>query len=296
MTRVSIDSPVGTRVRYIGPSMHDLHTGDLGTVAGVNSWSNVAITMDNARGRGLRTVQGVECHWTTSGSDFDVVEGPTEPAVGVRVRIKTDEAYGATVNAGDEGAIVYVSERYPEEFYVLMDNYRGSQPREWNASNGGDWVFRIEDVDLLDATSVAPEPEAETLESFRIKFLEGAVARGIANGERHSAQVTEALDNFARLEFLEPSTTLEAFQARVVALAMESKGRYSWCGEPEAYLTSIGLGHLLPRRMVVEVITEVVVMATPGMSDRDIRTAARAQAATLDDGGSFWTNDPRLVP
>jgi hypothetical protein len=129
------------------------------------------------------------------------------------------------------------------------------------------------------ASDVEKAPEVETLSEFKIRFLNGAIARGEANGATHAEQVREALDRLAGLEYLDPSLTLEDFQKRVVALAMEKKKAHSWCGEPEAYLTEIGLAHLLPVVKRLTVTIEVPVSGDANWSRRQWREAARKAAA-----------------
>lgn len=143
-------------------------------------------------------------------------------------------------------------------------------------------------ADIVLADSVPAEPE--TLEAFKIRFLEGAIARGEANGATHSAQVTVALNTLAGLEFLEPSKTLEDFQRRVVDLAMAKKAEHSWCGEPEAYLTDIGLAHLLPVVKTVTMVVSVSVGLPAGSGHDDYERAAREQAQRLitEDTYNLW--------
>lgn len=194
--------------------------------------------------------------------------------VGTRVRVLHDRARSAQVLAGDLGTVIGTN---PEYCDVKMDVSRHDGVTTWGFCDG--------DLEAFDGV----EPEAETLESFRLSFLTGAVARGEANGETHSAQVKDALDDLARLEFLEPSTTLEGFQKRIVRLAMEAKGKHSWCGEPEAFLTEIGLKHLLPVRRYVKVITEVLVSGEGDWSDSRFAEQATVMAAAQTNAYSFWT-------
>ncbi len=268
---------VGTRVRVTEDNAQSARVlaGDLGTVveAAVLGGSALRVKMDNPRSSAAT--------WSFTPEYLEVVEDAL--SVG---DIRTIVADGYSTDPHGMNMDTEV------EVIGAVTDYDGRITVRKTSSRSG-WTYYVLPTDL---SGVSTPAEPETLASFKIKFLEGAIARAASNGGRHPEQVKVALDHLAGLEYLEPSADLESFQKRVVALAMSKKAEHNWCGEPEAYLTEIGLAHLLPRRMVVEVITEVVVMATPGMSDRDIRTAARAQAATLDDGGSFWTNDPRQVP
>jgi hypothetical protein len=60
---------------------------------------------------------------------------------------------------------------------------------------------------------------------------------------------------------------------------MEKKKAHSWCGEPEAYLTEIGLAHLLPVVKRLTVTIEVPVSGDANWSRRQWREAARKAAA-----------------
>lgn len=259
--------PVGTRIRCI-QAINEVEVGDLATIVASDDLQN-AYLLDNPRGRSARWLtMGVEGHYTTSsGHSWEVVPATTGPVVGERIRVTEKDAYGADVEAGDEGVITHVNEpgHYdPDEFYVLMDTYRGSGSA---LHHGGHWVFRDEHVTFL-GTAPATSTEPVTLQSYRLDFLKRAHARGVANGTVHQAQVEKALDRLAGLEYLDPSATLEAFQQRVVDLAMSAKGEHRWCGEPEAFLTEFGLEHLLPVRKTINVIVTVEVTGdantTPG--------------------------------
>lgn len=211
---------------------------------------------------------------------------PTGPVVGGRVKIRTAEANGASVSAGDLGTIVEVEDASSygaPAFYVKMDIEQGTRAC-YRDKSGADYIFHAEHVEFLPAGEA---PAEVTLDSFRLSFLTGAVARGERNGGRHPQQVKEALDEFARAEFLDPSKTLEQFQKRVVDHAMSAKGRYSWCGEPEAYLTEIGLAHLLPVKRTVRVTIDVEVTGEDTWRPSQWRIAARTAAAAQTDEGMF---------
>ena len=205
-------------------------------------------------------------------------------AVGARVRVVARNANGARVAIGDEGIITDANS--DGEWYVKMDAVRGSGAL-YRDHHDADWTLRAEqDIEVI-ATPVVEV--TETLDAFRLRFLTAAVERGRLNGGKHPAQVTLALDNLARVEFLSPSLTLADFQQRVVDLAMAAKAQHMWCGEPEEMLTDLGLGHLIPRRVTVTVTARVFVTVPAGASEADIRNIA-SDSVTLGGDADYITN------
>lgn len=265
------DIAVGTRVRYTAADHSTLVLGDLGTFVGKNTYGDYAILMDDGRGRSAIDFNGLNYHWTTGGRNFEVV--PTGPVVGETYIVVADN-YSDDPHGMALGTSVTIYKADPDRDGRIIVRR--------NTEVAFTYYVLPPDIGIVSAPEV-------TLESFRLSFLTGAVARGVANGETHSAQVTEALDNLARVEFLEPSKTLEDFQKRIVSLAMDAKGKHKWCGEPEKYLTEIGLKHLLPVRKSIKVITEVQVSGDPSWDQYRFNDEATKIAAATTTAHSFWT-------
>lgn len=261
-------SPVGTRVKYNASSMSDLHNGDLGTVVGADS-HYLAILMDDPRGRRTRNLCGVSAHWTSSGSDFDVVEGNEAFTVGDSVRIVADghsDCHGLDI--GQEGV---VTDLYGSDY----DPDRSERLRVKVNRHGYDETYYVLPTDIERFDPSVPE----TLESFKARFLNLAVARGQENGATHSEQVTTILDEFARAEFLSPSPDLDSFKKRVVEFAYEGKKRYAWCPEPERFLTDLGLTDLMPVKKEITVVMTVTVTGEQNTTRDEWRALARTEAS-----------------
>lgn len=209
-------------------------------------------------------------------------EKPAKFEVGARVSINRDGADGASVNKGDEGTIVRHSGGV--EWRVKMDNPVSGR-RE--TGSGGHWYFVETSMTLL-------SPAPVTLDEYRVTFMTAALARAADNSPAHVEQVTAALDNLARVEFIDPSKTVEDFQKRVVALGMEAKGKHGWCDEPEKFFKTLGLGHLLPVTKQVKMEVYVLVTAPAGSSDADLRRQAR-KSLTLPNPSSDYVNSSEVV-
>jgi hypothetical protein len=249
-------------------------------VVGVPAGTRLRVTSDY--GHGDTTVESEDGNtnyggWNTSRfilATSDFINSP----VGTRFIVTATDLDYHGFAAGTVVTVVEMSSslRSDRDRYN-PDCIRVSGTAEWGTDTIEQWV---------NAHHVSAAPaEAETLESFKVSFLTGAIARGVANGATHAQQVEKALERLAGLEYLDPSKTLEDFQKRVVALAMEKKAEHSWCGEPEAYLTEIGLGHLLPVRKYLTVTLEVEVSGEATWSRRQWREAASEAAKTSLNNG-----------
>lgn len=190
-----------------------------------------------------------------------VLAGSSGIARGDRVVIRGDRnATGSTyVTDGDTGTV----SRRGRGGTTVVD-----------LDNGGNQTVFTRCLEVL------AEPEkVETLAEYKIKFLNMALARGRDNGVIHQGQVETALSRLAGFEYLDPSQTVEDFQKRVAALAMEAKGKHNWCDEPEKFLTEIGLGHLIQKkekvRVTVEVEVDRVSNGSRRLADANVRAGAR---------------------
>ena len=284
--------PVGSTITIL-PAVTTHHNFIVGTTAVVTEHlSNDGYGSEVIEARGMVNAYGrtpsVEDTQVLDADEFTFITETLVFAIGARVRVVARNANGARVAIGDRGTITAANA--DGEWYVKMDGYvRGGGL--YSDHGGADWTFRAEqDIEVTAAPVVVAAPEVtETLDAFRLRFLTAAVERGRLNGGDHPAQVTAALDNLARVEFLSPSLTLADFQQRVVDLAMNAKIEYTWCGEPEAMLTDLGLGHLIPRRVTVTVTSRVFVTVPAGASDADIRNIA-SDSVTLSGDADYITN------
>jgi hypothetical protein len=216
----------------------------------------------------IKWVSGERPHHTYAHSDFvTAADSPrtltrADLAVGTRVRVVSNT--GSPTHyfpIGTEGVV--------EESGLSSVCVRGDAL----TTNG----VRTNFVNFADLALVETETAAETLDAFRLRFLVAAVARGERNGAMHAGQVKEALDEFARTEFLSPSKDLATFQRRVVDAAMSAKGKYGWCPEPENFLRDLGLGHLVKVKHPVSVTFTIDVEGEQTMTANAIREAAREQ-------------------
>lgn len=271
--------PIGTRVRYVGndSNANTLRTDDLGTIVGVDpNRTYYGINMDDSHGRPSRdlTATSSHGHWNTSGARWEVVDAPDAPAVlahGVKGKIVGNDHR----HFFDMGEVVTI---------LRQDEYESSS---WRAKNdaGTEWWISASDVEIISTAPAAAVSDSEALQAYRLDFLVRAHARGAYNGLTHQGQVERALDRLAGMEYLDPSPTLEAFQQRIVTLAMDKKAEHRWCGEPEAFLTEFGLAHLLPVRKSITVLVTVEVTGDANTTTREWQD--RAAALVPHENGSY---------
>ena len=232
-----------------GPTRYEYEEGGRIRARGENRW-------------GDRTSQ----YLAPSEYSFGEAAAPGTLKVGGKARV--------TANSGEPnhyaviGSIVTIQSFYRDDRAIVVM----SEVTDASAWKPGETNY----INLSDLEPVEDEAPTETLAAWKVSFLEGAIARGEANGRTHAEQVKVALDYLARLEYLDPSTTLEDFQKRVVALAMDKKVEHDWCGEPEAFLEEIGLGHMLPKYKYVDVTYRVRVLDTGQRSYAAQREASDA--------------------
>lgn len=271
--------PAGTRVKWCDRDNGRLQPGDLGTVTGSNDYS-VYVLMDNPKGQNLSRhgSLGIDYHWSGSISDECFIVVPNTFTTGAQV-ILTSDTNGHSLPLNVPHTIVRPEDSSEYTFLIAEGTGAVTGQEPWTASGDRGRAVRRVRKDVMTLVDGGTPAVTTTLEGFKVFFLEGALERGRLNGYNHEQQVKDALAVLAGLEYLEPSKTLEDFQKRVVTLAMEKKGEYSWCGEPEAYLEEIGLGHLLPQRKTLTVIMEVDVSAPAGTGVHEWRRLAREAAA-----------------
>lgn len=187
---------------------------------------------------------------------------PVGVTVGTRVRVEGSvEHIGNEVPSGSTGEVVTID----------PGGYTNRTASVRLDSDG-----RRRSVYLRSLVPTSTEPE--TLVQYRNRFMLAAVDRGARNGGRHVQEVKSTLDDLARMEFIDPTETVEDFQKRIIALAFESKGKYRWCEEPEVFLAEFGLTHLMPMpvKKSITLTVQVEVTGESTFTRQQWRYAARA--------------------
>lgn len=219
--------------------------------------------------------------WGWLSSRFEAVGAPAcVPAKGVQARVTAE----TSMHHFDIGSLItLVSETEPDYWLAGAGVAPVTGEEEWGSSTGR--RFRNISISEFEVIGSAPAKE-QTLQEYKVEFMVKADQRGRTNGPVYHAQVVEALDALARAEYMEPTTTKEAFQARIVSIAMDAKVKHGWCEEPEKFLRENGLEHLLSVTKSVTMTVDILVTLPPGASDRDFRIAAGRLVAGIPNAVS----------